>query len=587
MAKWFVAAKKADFQGIADKYKITPMLARIIRNRDITEEGDIERFLHGGLEDLYSPGLLKDMDKAVGILREKLGAGKLIRIIGDYDIDGICSAYILKTGLEYCGAAADTVIPHRVKDGYGLNENLISEAKQDGIDTILTCDNGIAAWPQIAYAKECGITVLITDHHEVPFSINENGEKEYRLPPADAVVDPKQPGCPYPCKEICGAVVAYKLVERLVEVMGLEKEILGSLLEFAAMATVGDVMPLLGENRIIVKYGLLSLHDTLNQGLKALIAVNGIEGKSLTPYHIGYILGPCLNASGRLDTAQRALRLFETQDAGEAAVIAGDLKALNDSRKSMTEKGVLQAVEIIEHSPEKDSKVLVIYLADCHESLAGIVAGRLKEKYTRPVFVITPGEEGVKGSGRSVEAFSMYEEMSLCKELFTKFGGHKMAAGFSMEASKIEEFRKAMNENCILSHEDFEEKIHIDIPMPLVYADKKLTEELELLSPFGMGNPKPLFAQKNVLFQSGKILGKNKNVGKYLLKDEQGNKYDAIYFGDLEQLSNYIELHCGSGQAEKLYGPGTQQVCLSIVYYPEINDFRGNKNLQIVIKDYQ
>ncbi len=485
MAKWMVAAKKADFDKIAEKYHITPVMARIMRNRDLVEDADIEKYLHGNLEDLYDPLLMKGMKKAAEIIAEKIAEGARIRVIGDYDVDGICASYILITGLCMLGGNADTVIPHRIKDGYGLNEALVRDAAAEGVDTIVTCDNGIAAAPQIALAKELGMTVVVTDHHEAPFEEKE-GERTYLLPKADAVVDPKQQGCGYPFPGICGAVVALKLVQALFDRFGEKEmpqskraEIMEEMFSFAALATVCDVMELRDENRIIVKYGLEFLGKTKNSGLRALLMVNGIEEKALSPYHAGFIIGPCMNATGRLDTAKRALELFSSKDWREAVTIAGDLKNLNDSRKQMTEEGLQAAIRQVEGSEIQKDRVLVVYLPDCHESLAGIIAGKVREKYGKPAFVLTKGEDGVKGSGRSIEAYHMYDEISACKELFTRYGGHKMAAGLSLpDEASVEVFRKRLNESCRLTDDDFEEVIHIDVPMPLFYANKEFIREL-------------------------------------------------------------------------------------------------------------
>lgn len=593
MSKWMVAAKRADFNKIAQQYGISPVLARIIRNRDVVEERDIEKFLHGTRADLYPPLLLKDMEKAVDILLEKTAAGKHIRIIGDYDIDGICSTYILYSGLTACGAQVDTAIPHRIRDGYGLNESLIQDAFDAGTDTVLTCDNGIAALPQIDFANSLGITVIITDHHEVPYEESE-GIRHYLIPKAEAVVDPKQEDCAYPFPEICGAVVAYKLVLALLakrnncswqEVM--ESELGLELLELAAFATIGDVMELKDENRIIVKCGLKLMAETRNIGLKALMEVTGTEPSRVKPYTIGFVLGPCLNATGRLDTAVNALKLFQTRDIGEAARIAGDLKAMNESRKELTLKGVEEAVRQIEQDGHLTDRVLVIYLPEVHESLAGIIAGRIRDKYCKPTFVLTKAEDGVKGSGRSIEAFHMYDEMTKCKELFTKYGGHKLAAGLSLAEENIEPFRQALNNNCNLTEDDFQEKVLIDVPMPMDYVTQDFIEELNLLEPFGNGNPKPQFAQKNLNFVSGRILGANKNVGKYTVADENGRQFEMIYFGDLEAFHEYLAEKFGEESAQRLYHGNGAEITLSVVYYPEINEFRGNISLQMVMKYYQ
>lgn len=601
MSRWMVAAKRADFNAIAEKYQISPVLARIIRNRDVIGDEDINKFLNGTRADLYAPQLLKDMDKAIDILLRKIAEGKRIRIIGDYDIDGICSTYILYKGLTACGADVDTAIPHRIHDGYGLNEHLIQEAYDAGADTVLTCDNGIAAYDQIEYANSLGMTVIVTDHHEVPYD-KTDGTRHYKIPRAAAVVDPKQEDCGYPFEEICGAVVAYKLILALMaqrehtdwrDVM--ESELGLELLEFAAFATIGDVMELRDENRIIVKSGLALMAHTRNIGMKALIQATGTDPAHIRPYTVGFVLGPCLNATGRLDTAANALELFQAVETGKAAMLAGDLKAMNDSRKELTLKGVEEAAAQIEQEGLCNDRVLVVYLPEVHESLAGIIAGRIREKYGKPTFVLTKAEEGVKGSGRSIEAFHMYDEMTKCKELFTKYGGHKLAAGLSLEEENVSEFRRRLNENCTLTDEDFEEKVLIDVPMPMAYASFDFISELERLEPFGNGNPKPQFAQKNVRFVSGRILGANRNVGKYIVADEDGRRYEMIYFGDIEGFHEYISAKYGAGAVDRLYRTGTwtnsstqsEPIVLSVVYYPDVNEYRGNVSLQMVMKYYQ
>lgn len=591
MAKWMVSAKKADFNAIAARFQIDPVIARIIRNRDIQGEEAIERFLHGSLRDLYDPFLLRDADRAAQIVRAKIEAGKKIRIIGDYDIDGICSTYILSAGLAHCGAAVDTAIPHRIHDGYGLNNRLIQEAWEAGTDTIVTCDNGIAAREQIAYAKSLGMTVIVTDHHEVPFEIREDGSRQECLPAADAVIDPKRRDCGYPFDGICGAVVAYKFLQVLFA--GEEKdgaeELLRELLAFAAFATVGDVMELVDENRIIVRYGLRQILNSSNYGMQALLAANGLQDKKLSAYHIGFVLGPCLNATGRLDTADRALRMFCTADKAEAATIAGELKELNESRKDMTLRGTEEAARMIEHSSLKEDRVLVVYLQDCHESLAGIIAGRIRERYHRPVFVLTRSEEGVKGSGRSIEAYHMYEKMSECKQLYTKYGGHKLAAGVSMPEENVEPFRAYLNEHCGLTAEDLIEKIHIDVPMPMSYVTPAFVKQLSVLEPFGNGNAKPVFAQKNVRLLSGRILGKHGNVGKYSVADENGRRYDMMYFGDLEMWHIFLREQFGRSAFERLYQGGGavgSGICIHVIYYPDLNVYQGRESLQMVMQDY-
>lgn len=586
MAQWLVAAKRADFQKMAEQYKIDPVIARLIRNRDVVGDEEIRKYLDGGVEDLYSPALLKDMDRAVEVLKDKIASGAKIRIIGDYDADGICASYVLLKGLSVCGAGADTVIPHRVKDGYGLNESLLEDAAKDGIDTVVTCDNGIAAAAQIAYGRQLGLTVVVTDHHEIPYEEGEDGSRMYLLPEAAAVVDPKREDCGYPCKNICGAVVAYKLVQQLLEEYG-KKEILEELLEIAAFATVCDLMELKDENRIIVKCGLKNMRHTKNLGLKALMEVCGIEAEKVSAYHIGFILGPCMNATGRLDTAKRALALLQSSERGEAVALAAELKNLNDIRKEMTVKGTEEAVDCIEKNGLEKDRVLVVYLPEVHESLAGIIAGRIREKYGKPAFILTKGEEGVKGSGRSIEGYHMYEEMTGCKEFFTKYGGHKMAAGLSMQEKDVDAFREKINGKCRLTPEDLEEKVHIDVAMPLSYISKGLIEELELLEPFGIGNTKPVFAQKDVHILNGRIMGKNRNVGKYWVTDGGGRFYDMMYFGDLEAFHGFLEEKAGGYMVNRLYSGERVDIPVSILYYPDINRYGGRESIQIVMRGYR
>ncbi len=588
MAKWMVSAKKADFAKIAETFHIDPVIARIMRNRDIETEEQINQFLYGAPGDMHSPHLLKDVDKAARILQKQIDGGKRIRVIGDYDIDGVCAAYILVKGLELSGARTDVVIPHRIQDGYGLNDDMITKAKEDGIETILTCDNGIAAKDQIAYAKSLGMTVVVTDHHEVPYEVAKDGARTECPPPADAVVDPKQNDCGYPFDGICGAVVAYKLIQVLFELIPVDQveTKLQELLAFAAFATVGDVMTLTDENRIIVREGLKLIAKSSNVGMQALITVNGLQNKPLSAYHIGFVLGPCLNATGRLDTAYRALRMFRTDDQAEAVTIADELKELNDSRKNMTLLGTKQAVQMIEESPLIDDKVLVVYLPECHESLAGIIAGRLRERYYKPTFVLTKAEEGVKGSGRSIEAYHMYDKMSECKELYTKYGGHKMAAGVSMPEENVENFRAYLNEHCGLTEEDLEEKIHIDVPMPMSYVTADFVRQLSVLEPFGNGNPKPVFAQRNVKLIKGRILGKNSNVGKYTVEDEQGGRYEMMFFGNMETWHTFLTEGFGQEAYDRLYRGDGGDICIHVIYYPDLNVYQGRESLQMIMQDY-
>ena len=536
MEKWVVAAKKADFQGISNRFGVDPVIARLIRNREQITDEEIDVYLHGKLRNLHSWKELKGIDELLNILIQKIQQKKKIRIIGDYDIDGVCSTYILFQGLKKANALADVDIPDRMKDGYGISKELIERAYEKEIDTIITCDNGISAIEQIAYAKEKNMTVLVTDHHEIPYEEKEDGSIERFLPNADAIVNPKQEGCTYPFKEICGAMVAFKVVWGLFEKRNIPLSEIEELIPIAAIATVGDVMDLVDENRILVKEGLKRIQNTNNEGLKALIRVNNLENREITAYHIGFVLGPCINASGRLSTAKRALELLLSKDTKEASVLAEDLKELNDSRKDMTVKGVERAVEIIENTELKNDRVLVVYLPECHESLAGIIAGRIRERYTKPVFVLTKGEEGVKGSGRSIEAYHMFQEMVKCRELLTKFGGHPMAAGLSMEEENIEKFRRKLNENCTLTEEDMVEKIVIDVPMPMSYVTIPLIRQLGQLEPFGKGNTKPIFAQKDIRFSNCKVFGKNRNVVKMKAQDGFGFGAECIWFGDGDEF---------------------------------------------------
>ena len=596
MAKWMVAAKKADFNKIAEEFDITPMTARLLRNRDLIQEDEIRAYLHGGLESLGDPHMLADMDKAVRILQRKILEHQKIRVIGDYDVDGICSSYILLSGIRFCGGSVDCMLPDRIRDGYGLNEELIRNALEENTDTILTCDNGIAAFQQVVFAKAHDMTVIVTDHHEIPFETDEeSGETKEILPPADAVVDPKRADSAYEFREMCGAVVAFRLLQVLMEQNDMQvhskeecKAFMDEMLEFAALATVCDVMELRGENRVIVKEGLRRIQHSQNAGLRALIHVNQLEEKKISCYHLGYIIGPCLNATGRLDSALRGLALLTADNPQEAARIAGDLKALNDSRKDMTGQSVDEAVSIVEKYSELPS-VLVIFLPECHESIAGIVAGRIREKYGRPTLVLTRAEDGVKGSGRSVPAYDMYRELIRCSDLFTRFGGHKMAAGLSMKEADIQELKKRLNDACTLQKNDFEEILHIDMEMPLPYADMKLIHEISLLEPFGNGNARPLFAVRNVSILSGRILGRNRNCGKYKIMDEIGQKYDMIYFGDMDRWQRFLEEKFGTEQIDRIYSGADLQrnaVKINMAYYPDLNSYQGRESLQIVMTDY-
>ncbi len=568
MAKWMLSVKKADFEAIGKKFDIDPVIARVIRNRDILTEEEIDNFLNDDLAKMHNPYLMKDMEKAVEVISTAIVEKKKIRVIGDYDVDGICSVFILKEGIRLLAGKVDTRVPNRVKDGYGLNESMIQEAKADGVEMIVTCDNGIAASEAISLANSYSMTVVVTDHHEVPFCLDETGKKCYQLPPAYAVIDPKQEDCNYPFEGICGAMVSYKLMQALFEKEG--KKLPKVFLEMAAFATICDVMELKDENRIAVKKGLEYMKHTENVGLKALLSVCEINPETISPYHIGFVCGPCFNATGRLDIADRAVELLCEKDFGNAVLIARELKDLNEQRKSMTLQGVKQAEDYIkEHGLEKDD-VLVIYLPQCHESIAGIIAGRIKEIYYKPTIVLTKAEEGVKGSGRSIEAYDMYESLTACKEYFLKFGGHKMAAGLSLKEENIDLLREKLNRECTLTKDDFEEKIIIDVPMPISYVTEKLIRQLSILEPFGDGNPKPVFAQKGITVLSEMRFGKEKNVGKYQITDGYC-RMEMVYFGDLDAFSAFYKVH------EKI----------SIVYYPTINEYRNEKKIQIVLNAYK
>ncbi|MBQ9064299.1 MAG: single-stranded-DNA-specific exonuclease RecJ [Blautia sp.] len=569
MARWAVYAKKADFKAIAEKYGIDQVTARIIRNRDAVTDEEIRQYISGKLSDLPSPHLLKDADKAAGILAGKISEGRHIRILGDYDIDGVSATYILKKALKEAGADVDHYIPDRILDGYGINGQIIEKAIADNVDTIVTCDNGISAAEEIQAAKDAGMTVIVTDHHEVPYT-EEDGVITHIIPPADAVVDPKQPDCQYPTDTICGAVVAFKVMQVLYELMGLPPEKLSPLVEIEAVATIGDVMELKGENRILVREGLKRLEKTKNTGLRALIRACGLENNHLTAYHIGFVIGPCINASGRLDTAARALSLLEAESEDEAAVIAGELFDLNVSRKAMTEESINEAQRIIEDEGYLDDRVLVVFLPQCHESLAGIVAGRIREKYYRPTFIITRGQDCAKGSGRSTDEYPMFDEMSKLGDLFIRFGGHKKAAGFSISEDNIPVLRKRINEQCTLKDSELTPKVLIDVAVPIHYLSRKLVREIDMLEPFGNGNPKPLFAQKNLRATGARIVGKNGNVVKMKLQEQSGFSMEAIYFGDAQAFMR----DAGNG------------VSLMAAYRPEINNYRGMESLQVIITDY-
>ena len=586
MAQWMVACKKADFKEIGKKFGIDQVTARILVNRGLTEEESIRRFLSGGLEELSDPHLLKDGTLLAEILVQKLREGKHIRIIGDYDIDGVMSSYILYRGLTRCGAQVSVAIPNRIEDGYGLNRHLITQAADAQVDTIITCDNGIAAIDEIAYAKELGMTVLVTDHHEIPFE-EADGKKRYKASNADAIVNPHQEECSYPYKHLCGAAVAWLVIRLLYEQMGVPSEEAELFLENVAFATVGDVMPLTGENRILVKEGLKRLHHTTNVGMRALAAQCEVEPERVECYHIGFVLGPCINAAGRLDTAKRALELFLTEDENQATLLANELVVLNTERKEMTNRGVEEAKRLVESVALQRDAVLVLYLPEVHESIAGIIAGRIRECYHRPTFVLTDAEEGVKGSGRCIEEYSMYEELCRCEDLLLRFGGHPMAAGLTLPKENVDAFRKRLNDACTLREEDMEEKIHIDVPMPVDYVGPELVRELSLLAPFGKDNPRPLFADRNLVVSRMWIVGKNQNVLRLSLLSEHHTPVSGIYFGNVTDFLTYMTEQFGAGAVEAAMHGRENEIRLSVVYVPKINEYHGQESVQIEIQAYR
>ena len=581
-----VINKGADFKGIGNKFHIDPVTARIIRNREVIGDEEIHSFLAGTLQELPDVHLMQDLDLLVELLDQKINEKAKIRIIGDYDIDGVMSSYILYRALTRCGAQVDVAIPNRITDGYGLNRNLITEALECGVDTILTCDNGIAAIEEIAYAKEAGMTVLVTDHHEIPFK-DVDGERIYMRSEADAIVNPHQKTCTFPYKDLCGAGVAWAVIVALYEKNNIEQREVEDLLEFVAFATVGDIMSLTGLNRILVKEGLKRIHHTTNIGMRALVSQCGLLPEQIDTYHFGFVLGPCINAAGRLDTARRALRLFISESPEEAAEIAEELVVLNEERKEMTRQGVEEAKQLVEEGGYEKDPVLILYLPDVHESIAGIIAGRIREYYYRPTFILTKAEDDVKGSGRSTEEYSMYEQMCKCSNLLTKFGGHPMAAGLSLPEENVELFRKQMNENCPFRAEEIVQTIHIDVPMPVDYVTNALVEEFSILAPFGKDNPKPVFADRNLKISRMWVIGKNQNVLRMTLVSEQGRPLSAIYFGDIEAMRTYLVEQYGTQEVEKAFHGRENNMQISIVYSPKINTYKDSETLQFEIQYYR
>lgn len=586
MEKWIEIRKGGNFMEMAKKYGIDPLIARIIRNRDIIDEKEITEYLYGGKETLHNPHLLKDVDKAAEIIAEGIAEKKTMRIIGDYDIDGVNATYILLDGIRRCGGNVDAAIPDRMKDGYGINEHLIEQALSDGKELLITCDNGIAAINEINFAKEKGMTVVVTDHHEIPYRNTEQG-KEFLRSNADAIVNPKQADCPYPCKGICGAVVAWKLVQVLYERMDIPVEEADIFIENAGFATVGDVMDLTGENRILVKLGLKALEHTKNPGMKALIAKNKLSDKPLSAYHIGFVLGPCINASGRLDTAKRSLELLLERDEVKASALAGELVELNESRKYMTQQETQKALEQIEKEGREKDKVLVVYLPECHESLAGIIAGRIREAYQRPVFVLTRGEEGVKGSGRSIEAYSMFDKMTEVAELFTKYGGHPMAAGLSMREEDIDKLREQLNQKAELSEEDMAEVVRLDAVLPMSYFTVDTIRQLSVLEPCGKSNTRPVFADRNIRITRANIVGVNRNVLKLHLLDSKGNPVAGVYFGEVEKFLTFLSEKFGSEEVDAAMHGKENSIQFAAVYEPAVDTYSGRESVQAIIRRFR
>ena len=581
---WRIFAKQADFNALAARFGIDPVLARIIRNRDVITEEEYEQYLFGTLDSVHSPESMLDIDLGADIIASSIEAGESIRIVGDYDVDGVMSTYILYDALSRAGARVSYAIPHRVNDGYGINERIIQEAFDDGVDTILTCDNGIAAVTAIGKAVELGLTVVVTDHHEI----------QPVLPEADAIIDPHQEGDAYPYSDICGAVVAYKFIQVLYDRIGMG---LGryDYLEEVALATVCDVMPLLDENRIFVREGMKKLETTEKIGLRALLKVLGLEGKKLTSYHLGFMLGPTINAAGKLGDATDALELLLCENESEADQRAVAMKELNDSRKAMTEAGEKKALEIIDAKlVEEDGEevpsdsVLVVYIPGLHEGLAGIVAGRIREKYYRPTIIFTDTDKEpdvIKGSGRSIEAYNMFEKINVHKDMLLKFGGHPLAAGLSMKRENLEEFTKKLNEDSGLEKTELIPKLMIDVPMPMSYASMKLAEQIASLEPFGKGNESPLFAEKDMEILGYTVFGQQKNAMRIKVKSSRGIVSEIMYFRP-QQFENDIKRWFGDDICDKIKN-GVYTGCkLDIAYEVSINEYNGGRYLQLIMRTY-
>ncbi|WP_032122019.1 single-stranded-DNA-specific exonuclease RecJ [Clostridium amazonitimonense] len=587
MKKWYIKNKKIDYKIISQRFGISEIISKLLVNRDIVEDNLLKNFIHPSLENLHNPRLMQDLEKAAQIIKDKISSKDKIRIIGDYDVDGVISSYILFESLKRCGADVDYEIPDRIKDGYGINIDIVNKSKEDGIDTIITCDNGISAIDPIKHAKDLGITVIVTDHHNIPFVENESGNRVFVSSKADAIINPKQDKCKYKFKSLCGAGVVFKLIEVLYEELGIDKKECYKFIEFVAIATVCDVVDLVDENRIFVKNGIEMLNKTENIGLKALIKETGIENKTISTYHLGFVIGPCINASGRLDNAKKGLRLLITKDEKEANILAKELYELNQQRKDMTQKGVEKAIELVETTDIRKDKVFVIHIPEVHESLAGIVAGRIREKYNVPTIIVTKSEDKSKGSGRSIEGYDMFEELLKCKSLLDRFGGHPMAAGLSLETYNIEPLRRKLNELTELTEEDLTPKVNLDMQLPLDCINYDLIQDLRTLEPFGKANPKPLFGEKNIRLIRGSILGQNRNVLKLKLLSRNGSCIEGIYFGDIEEFEKVVIDKYGADELDRLYQGKNNNIHLDIAFYPDINEYNGNVSIQLVVENFR
>lgn len=585
--RWVLIAKRADFNAIARKYKISPVLARLMVNRDIRDDASIRKYLYGTIGDLYSPLSMKDIFKGAQIIEKYVRENRPVAIASDFDVDGIFSSYILYRAFERIGGRPEIFTPDRVKEGYGLNERIVNEAYEKGAGLIVTCDNGIAAFDAIKAAKTLGMSVIVTDHHDIPYEEDENGNRKMLRSMADAIINPKQEDCAYPFKKLCGAGVAFKLVQVLYDRFGIPDEELFGLIQYVAVATVADVMDLEDENRIFVKYGLRQLSHTDNPGLRALIQVNSLSPDRISAYHIGFVIGPCFNAAGRLDTVKIALDLLLCKDEQRAIHLAMELKAMNESRKEMTAEGFRQAVDIIENSDIQNDKIMLVLLENCHESIVGIIAGRIKEKYNQPVIVFTKvGNGNIKGSARSIEAYNMFEGLMKCRDLLDKFGGHPMAAGMTLKEKNLEPLRRKLNADTTLTERDLMPVVKVDVPMPIGYISFDLIDELELLEPFGKGNTKPVFAEKYFHILRARVVGKNQNVLKMSVCNDDHTMMEAMYFGDVEAFDRFVSEIYGEEERKKMYTGQGSRVELAMTYYPSVNEYMGTKKLQIVVTGY-